>query len=612
MRKSILFLSLQAICIYSIAQAPWQQTGPNGGGQVEVLATSGSNLFAGTATGGVFLSNNSGTSWIPVNNGLSTLDVRVLGINGTNIFAGTNGGGVFLSSNNGTSWTAMNTGLTNLSVHGTFAFSGNNLFAGTDGGGVFLSTNNGTSWTAVNSGLTNLRVYSLVISGTNLLAGTWGGGIFLSTNNGTSWTAVNSGLTNLSVNSMVLSGTNIFAGTLGGGTFLSTNNGTNWTAVNVGLTNLTVNAFAVSGSNLFSGTNGGVFLSTNNGKNWIALNNGLTQLTVWALAINGTDLFAGCNASAWKNSLFNSISGTITYSGGPAINGYAKLYHLAKNSRMIKADSVRVSSGNYAFSNVITGDYILYSNAKSTLPNTIGTFADSTYTWDTASVITATLGASLTKNIKLIELPTVTGTASISGTIKQGHGFHSMYNLNDPVGGIDVGLKKRPSGIAVLFGQTDGSGQYTFANVPADNYTIYVSIPGLKQVSTYNLTIPVGSTNINRDFIADSAKIYIDSVASSGIQEMYLNNDDLIVWPVPAKDFIQMAIEDGSPASGAFQATIASICDVSGRQVKYKKFDALDAQSTLVIDISDIPDGLYLLKVQVGNRNYFKKVIKLK
>ena len=156
---------------------------------------------------------------------------------GTNLFAGTSGGGVFLSTNNGTSWTAVNTGLTNTDVLCSCRLRHESLcrnlwqrrlsfhqqrhkldcsqyrldehlclvllpslarisLPGLLVGGVFLSTNNGTSWTAVNTGLTNTYVYALAVSGTNLFAGTYGGGVFLSTNNGTSWTAVNTGLTN--------------------------------------------------------------------------------------------------------------------------------------------------------------------------------------------------------------------------------------------------------------------------------------------------------------------------------------------------------------------------------------------------------------------------------
>ena len=113
--------------------------------------------------------------WIQTNGPYLGL-IHCFAVSGTNLFAGTVGGGVFLSSNNGTSWTAVNSGLTNSYVF-ALATSGTNLFAGTDGG-VFLSTNNGTSWSAVNSGLTYSDVYALATSGTNLFAGTYGGGVW--------------------------------------------------------------------------------------------------------------------------------------------------------------------------------------------------------------------------------------------------------------------------------------------------------------------------------------------------------------------------------------------------------------------------------------------------
>ena len=201
------------------------------------------------------------------------------GTGGTNLFAGTWGGGVFLSTDNGTSWSAVNSGLTKYLVMAlavspaSGGTGGTNLFAGTWSGGVFLSTNNGTSWSAVNAGLTTPYVYSLAVSpasggtgGTNLFAGTYGG-VFLSTNNGTSWTQT--GLTVTNVRTLAVSpasggsgGTNLFAGTYGAGVFLSTNNGTSWSRVDSGLTNTWVFALATSpngagGTNLFAGTSDG-------------------------------------------------------------------------------------------------------------------------------------------------------------------------------------------------------------------------------------------------------------------------------------------------------------------------------------------------------------------
>jgi len=115
--------------------------------------------------------------WIQTN-GPGGGSISSFAVSGTNLFAGTDGGGVFLSTNNGTSWTAVNTGLTDRYVN-ALAVSGSNLFAGTFLDGVFLSTNNGTSWTEVSTGLPFITfVYALAVSGTNLFAGTYNDGVW--------------------------------------------------------------------------------------------------------------------------------------------------------------------------------------------------------------------------------------------------------------------------------------------------------------------------------------------------------------------------------------------------------------------------------------------------
>jgi photosystem II stability/assembly factor-like uncharacterized protein len=287
------------------------------------LALSGANLFAGTWGSGVFLSTDNGTSWARASTDLANTFVNALAVSDTNLFAGTWGGGVFLSTNNGTSWTEASTGLTNTDIR-ALAVSGTNLFAGTFGGGVFRSANNGANWTAASNGLTTTIVLSLAVSGTNLFAGTEGG-VFLSTNHGTSWTRVSTGLTNTHLRSLAVSpngagGTNLFAGTGGGGVFLSTDNGTSWTEASTGLTNTDIRALAVSGTNLFAGTfGGGVFRSTNNGTSWTAVNTGLT-IDVYALGVSpdgagGTNLFAGTFGGGVFLSTDNSTSWSAANTG---------------------------------------------------------------------------------------------------------------------------------------------------------------------------------------------------------------------------------------------------------------------------------------------------------
>jgi hypothetical protein len=254
MKTQFACLALAFVLLPPYLSAQWVQTSASTGHIIECLAVSGTNLFAGTAGGGVFLSADSGTSWTAVNTGLTDTSVQSLVVSGTNLFAGSyHGDGVFLSTDSGTSWTGSNMGLPTYTSVWSLAVNGVNLFAGTNCG-AFRSSDSGTSWTAASTGLpTYNTVWSLAVIGVNLFAGTSDAGVFLSADSGTSWTAVNTGLTDNSVWDLAVSGTNLFAGTYLG-VFLSTTNGTSWTAASTGLTNTCVTALAISGTNLFAGT----------------------------------------------------------------------------------------------------------------------------------------------------------------------------------------------------------------------------------------------------------------------------------------------------------------------------------------------------------------------
>src|SRR5947208_3368637 len=110
--KHKLFLFAVVLFLNSSVTAQWVQTNGPYGGQVNCFAVSGTNLFAGTTGGGVFLSTDNGTSWTSANNNLPTsgLYVNAFAVSGTNLFAGTLLGDVFRSTDNGTSWMAASTG----------------------------------------------------------------------------------------------------------------------------------------------------------------------------------------------------------------------------------------------------------------------------------------------------------------------------------------------------------------------------------------------------------------------------------------------------------------------------------------------------------------------
>ena len=112
-----------------------------------------------------FLPTKSEADWTRSNGPWSATVMDILA-NGSNLFSATRGGGVFRSTDNGSSWTPLDNGLTNPYVN-SLVVSGSSLFAGTTtlyggiGGGVFRSTDNGTNWMAASTGLTNTNVWSL-------------------------------------------------------------------------------------------------------------------------------------------------------------------------------------------------------------------------------------------------------------------------------------------------------------------------------------------------------------------------------------------------------------------------------------------------------------------
>ncbi len=82
-------------CVFLSANSgrSWTQTSlPNC--WIKSFAINGPNLFAGTGRG-VFHSTNNGTSWTQVNTGLTDTNVIALATSGTNLFAGTYGHGVW-------------------------------------------------------------------------------------------------------------------------------------------------------------------------------------------------------------------------------------------------------------------------------------------------------------------------------------------------------------------------------------------------------------------------------------------------------------------------------------------------------------------------------------
>ena len=162
-------------------------------------------LYAGTYSGGVYRSTDSGRTWAA--SGLAHLNVDDLAVSaGRDVYAAaqsfTEGaGGLYRSSDGGQTWERLTTaarGLETTSVRRLLldAADAQRLYVAPSGAGVYRSTDGGESWEASNAGLpAGSDVLSLLqtTDGT-LWASRDGGGVYRSSNGGARWQNVSAGL----------------------------------------------------------------------------------------------------------------------------------------------------------------------------------------------------------------------------------------------------------------------------------------------------------------------------------------------------------------------------------------------------------------------------------
>ena len=423
-KKLLLTIMFSALLGLNI-NAQWQPIGP-GGGIIRAFAAGGSNIFAGTFGGGVFLTSNNGTLWTPVNNGLTNTNVQALATTsgGTTVFAGTYAGGVFLSTNSGSSWTAVNSGLTNLFVS-SLAIKGTTIFAGTTGG-VFISNNNGTSWTVVNNGLgTTLDVLCLAVRGTDILAGTGSAGVFLSANDGGLWVQKNNGIGDLYVNALAVNGTKLFAGN-NNGVYSSVNSGSNWSIAKS--TPGLVKSIDISGSTIYAGygtmTSGGIAKSPDNGLSWSTVNTGLPNgKGIYAVLQSGSIVFSGNDGAG----LYTTTNGGGLWTSDPGItNTNALSLSLATIGTNIFAGVfgggvyLSTNNGSGPWTPVNSGLPSTSINALATGGTTVfvGTYADGVYRSTNNGTSWTAMNTGLT-NLNVTSFA-ISGTTIYAGTFGGG------------------------------------------------------------------------------------------------------------------------------------------------------------------------------------------------
>ncbi|MBK7691977.1 MAG: T9SS type A sorting domain-containing protein [Bacteroidetes bacterium] len=75
--------------------------------------------------------------------------------------------------------------------------------------------------------------------------------------------------------------------------------------------------------------------------------------------------------------------------------------------------------------------------------------------------------------------------------------------------------------------------------------------------------------------------------------------------PAPAKDYLRVSTNEVLKMAVQFE-----IQDPNGKLVKSKKAKKTKGNFDVEIDISDLPDGIYFLKIYVENTEYVQRFVK--
>jgi len=160
----------------------WEMTSTSFSASVYSLCiTSNGILFAGTAGGGVYRSNNDGASWIQCQPSGSVISLAAAP-NGNvyAAFSSVSGGqaGIYRSVNYGVNWELI--GLANLDYFTLKINSAGHIYAGGFyGAGLYRSTNYGVNWYQVQNGLYNRMVTTINFDNSGYgYAGTYYGGLY--------------------------------------------------------------------------------------------------------------------------------------------------------------------------------------------------------------------------------------------------------------------------------------------------------------------------------------------------------------------------------------------------------------------------------------------------
>ncbi|MBS1771398.1 MAG: T9SS type A sorting domain-containing protein [Bacteroidetes bacterium] len=312
----------------------------------------------------------------------------------------------------------------------------------------------------------------------------------------------------------------------------------------------------------------------------VNITSNFTKCVLPGKTISGVILIGGLGASNAKVLLLDKIIDSIT----------GQTVVLAIDS------AIANSSGNYSINTPASvpknGVLIVRAFLQSSHPNYSSyfpTYYPTSVIWSGAAAISAT--TSVTANISLVAGTNPSGSASVSGDVVVG--ANKTTAVGDPVPGREI-ILALPSGAAVAYTYSDGSGKFQFPSLPYGTYQILGDVGG-KTSTPLLFTLTSNVRVVNTIRFEDKSTTFNPTLFPLSVNNITGQLQAVTAYPNPANDMLYLSGLDAIQGSKQVRIT-----DMAGRLLSTHSFAANEAAG---IDVQALGKGMYLLHIATEEGN---------
>lgn len=289
----------------------------------------------------------------------------------------------------------------------------------------------------------------------------------------------------------------------------------------------------------------------------------------------------------------SSIAGKVLVNSMPATQGLVVLFN-ASGLVPVPVDTLTVTAGNYKFTGLDKGTYkFLYTCGQAC--GTAPTYYEKELQYQLSKNVV--LGGCPDFDLTNIDIDALTITTNATGT--------GMINGNLDGGktGMTVVLVSQPGGDVVGYTTIDGSGNFSFNNLPDGSYKVVTDMPGFPSDDKLIYTIDATNLTVTVSLCAnaDSAGVISCPVVTGAraIETIIA----VSVHPNPTTGNVTLSLN--MPTQND---VLIRLVDVRGKLIFAENKMAYSGAYIKDLDLSGFADGMYFLSV-IGNKEVVMKRI---